>query len=104
MVNQMKTHRLLRMEIRTENDVVLCRQRARQFSEALGFPGQDQIRVATALSEIARNAYQYAGGGRVEFAVETEPRFATPRQPQQRLLILVSDEGPGIAAIDEILA
>lgn len=90
------------MEIRLEHDLVLCRQRARQLTAALGFSPQAQIRVATALSEIARNAYQYAGGGRVEFLFEREPRTAQP--PRQSLVIAVHDSGPGIAALAEILA
>lgn len=98
-----KAHRLLLMEIRQEQDVVLSRQRGRQFAEALGFPPQTQIRISTALSEIARNAFRYAGGGRVDFSVETEPRFATPAKPQQILAITVSDSGPGIENLDEIL-
>ncbi len=40
----------------------------------LGFDAQDQTRIATAVSEIARNAFQYAGGGRVEFSVEGRTR------------------------------
>jgi anti-sigma regulatory factor (Ser/Thr protein kinase) len=49
---------LLRMEIRYEHDVVLARQRARQVAAALKFDSQDQTRVATAVSEVARNAFQ----------------------------------------------
>ena len=61
---------LLTLEIRLEPDVVLARQRARQIAGLLGFPPLDQTRIATAVSEIARNAFQYAGGGKVEFLVE----------------------------------
>lgn len=87
--------KLLRMEIRYEHDVVLARQRARQVAAALKFDAQDQTRIATALSEIARNAFQYAGGGLVEFCIEKTPPSA--------LQISVSDKGPGIANIQEIL-
>ena len=66
------------MEIRLEHDVVLVRQRARQIAGLLGFESQDQTRIATAVSEIARNAFQYAGGGKVEFLVEEQ---APPRLP-----------------------
>ena len=55
---------LLTLEIRLEPDVVLARQRARQIAGLLGFAPLDQTRIATAVSEIARNAFQYAGGGR----------------------------------------
>ena len=86
---------LLRMEIRHEYDVVLVRQRARQIAAALKFDSQDQTRIATALSEVARNAFQYAGGGLVEFQIETPPRAA--------LSITVSDKGRGIENLREIL-
>src|SRR5256885_16607873 len=78
---------LLKQEIRFEQDVVLARQRARQIAALLGFDAQDQTRLATAVSEIARNAFQYAGGGRVEYLVDDSA-------PQQ-FLIRVSDGGPG---------
>ena len=64
------TFKILTLEIRYEQDVVLTRQRTRQIAELLGFNVTEQTRIATAVSEIARNAFQYAGGGRVEFGVE----------------------------------
>ena len=87
---------LLSVAMLNEHDVVSARQRARQVAGLLGLDAQDQTRVATALSEIARNAVQYGGGGRVEFAVEgsTVP---------QLLQIRVSDQGPGIRDLKEIL-
>ncbi|HEY9670618.1 MAG TPA: ATP-binding protein [Waterburya sp.] len=63
------TLKILTLEIRYEQDVVLTRQRTRQIAELLGFKVTEQTRMATAVSEIARNAFQYAGGGRVEFGV-----------------------------------
>lgn len=60
---------LLTLDVRLEPDVVLARQRARQIAGLLGFPPLDQTRIATAVSEIARNAFQYAAGGKVEFQV-----------------------------------
>ena len=88
---------LFSIPIDSEEDVVLARQRARQVSAALSFDQQDQIRIATAVSEIARNAYSYGGGGRIEFRVEGL------RAPQL-LTINVRDRGPGIKNLDEILA
>ena len=49
--------------INDEEDVVYARQRARLIAELLGFDRTDQTRISTAVSEIARNAYQYGGGG-----------------------------------------
>lgn len=64
--------KLLRMEIRYERDVVLARQRARTVAAALKFDVQAQSRLATAVSEIARNAFQYAGGGWIDFEIDDE--------------------------------
>lgn len=86
---------IITIEIRFEQDVVMTRQRARQIAELLGFDAQDQTRIATAVSEIARNAFQYAQGGRVEFRVEGESH--------QNLLICIRDKGAGIANLNSIL-
>ena len=56
---------LFHLTIADEQDVVAARQRARQTGGMLGFDTTDQTRLATAVSEIARNAFLYAGGGRV---------------------------------------
>lgn len=60
---------LLTLTIRYEQDVVLVRQRARQIAELLGFEAQDQTRIATAVSEAARDAFLSAAEGRVVFEV-----------------------------------
>src|SRR5205823_7153948 len=84
------------VRLRYEHDVVTARQRAKQIAELLGFDSQQQTRLATAVSEIARNAYTYAGGGKVEFSIEgaTAPQI---------FLIRISDNGPGIPMLDKIL-
>jgi signal transduction histidine kinase len=86
---------LLALEVHLEPDIVLARQRARQIAGLLGFSHLDQTRIATATSEIARNAVQYAGGGRVEFLVESGPKAA--------MLIRVRERGPGIRDLQAIL-
>jgi two-component sensor histidine kinase len=87
---------LLTTDIRSEKDVLLTRQRARQIAELLGFDAQDQTRVSTAVSEIARNALQYAGGGKVEFQLTLGA--------DQSLEMIVKDTGPGIADFETLLA
>jgi signal transduction histidine kinase/DNA-binding response OmpR family regulator len=79
----------------TERDVVHTRQRAREVAAQLGLDNQDQIRLATATSEIARNAFRYAENGKVTFSLELES--------PQRLAVTVSDAGSGIPNLDEIL-
>jgi signal transduction histidine kinase/CheY-like chemotaxis protein len=86
---------IVHLALLSERDVVQARQRAREVAAALGLDNQDQIRMATATSEIARNAFRYARNGRVSFAVELD----TP----QRLEVTVSDSGPGIAHLKQIL-
>ena len=51
--------------INDELDVVHARRRARLMAELLGCDRTDQMRMSTAVPEIARNAYQYGGGGGV---------------------------------------
>jgi signal transduction histidine kinase/CheY-like chemotaxis protein len=86
---------IITLPIETEGDVVAVRQRARRIAELLGFERQDQTRIATAVSEISRNAFGYAGGGRAEFALE-------PSDPQM-FAIRISDKGKGIPDLQSIL-
>jgi signal transduction histidine kinase len=81
---------LLTIALRSERDVVAARQRARQVARLLGFQVQDQTRVAIAVSEVARNAVQYASQGVLEFFLEMEAA--------QHLAVRVRDQGPGFAA------
>ena len=66
----------LSIALRGETDIVLARQRARQVAVALHMDTQDTARIAAAVSEIARNALQYGGGGRVGFAYAVEPEHS----------------------------
>ncbi len=88
---------LLTVALHYEQDVVVARQRARQIAGLVGFDAQDQTRIATAVSEIARNAFRYARGGKVEFSLEGE-------SAPQLLLAQVRDEGPGIPNLDQVLS
>jgi signal transduction histidine kinase/CheY-like chemotaxis protein len=103
---------LVTTELRFEQDLVQVRQRARQIAALLGFETQDQTRIATAVSEIARNAFEYGGGGKVEFAVATLPRtgrmspesgYHATSSVQSALVIRVQDKGKGIADLQAIL-
>jgi signal transduction histidine kinase/CheY-like chemotaxis protein len=86
---------IISIALRNERDVVQARQRARELASLLGFENQDQIRLATATSEVARNAFRYARNGKVSFFVQ--------RDSPPRVEVIVSDSGPGIANLDEIL-
>lgn len=86
---------ILTIEIRFEQDVVMTRQRVRQITELLGFDSQDRTRIATAVSEIARNAFQYAKGGKIQFWVEGES--------PQIFMVSIRDKGRGIPNLKTIL-
>jgi signal transduction histidine kinase/CheY-like chemotaxis protein len=89
--------RLLLISIGAETDIVLVRKRTRRLAELIGFEAQDQTRITTAVSEIARNAFEYAGGGQVEFGLISS-------KAPQTFVISVIDKGPGIANLPVILA
>jgi signal transduction histidine kinase len=74
------------------------RSHARQIGEAVGLDTHQQTRFTTALSEIARNAVQYAREGIVSFMVVdgADPLLST-------LVAEVSDRGPGIADLAAVL-
>lgn len=95
---------LLKVSLSLETDFLLARQRAKQIAALLGFELQDQTRVATAVSEIARNAWEYGGGGTVEFFLD--PKSTIPQLESQvsspQLRIVISDRGAGIAHLDQI--
>jgi len=87
---------IVTVPIENESDVVAVRQRAHRVADLLGFERQDQTRIATAVSELARNAYGYAGGGRAEFALDAA---TIP----QRFVVRICDSGPGIENLQLIL-
>jgi signal transduction histidine kinase len=88
--------RILTVSIRGDDDVVTVRQRARTIAATLGLDVQDQTRVSTAVSELARNVQQYAGEGQATFEIDDAP-------DGRYLLVVFSDRGPGITSVDSIL-
>ena len=81
---------LLQVVIAAETDIVQVRSRTRRLAELVGFDLQDQTRITTAVSEIARNTYEYARGGRISFRLTGETRY-------KNFEIFVRDRGPGIS-------
>jgi signal transduction histidine kinase len=80
--------------VREACDVQRVRERTRQLAALLGYDALDQVAIATAVSEIARNACEHAGGGELCCAVPGDGTCT----------IRVSDRGPGIADLPGILA
>jgi signal transduction histidine kinase/CheY-like chemotaxis protein len=88
---------LLQVVIAAETDIVQVRSRTRRLTELIGFDLQDQTRITTAVSEIARNAYEYARGGQISFRLTDEAR-------RPSIEIVVRDRGPGIPDLDAVLS
>lgn len=89
------THDQVEIELLNESDIVKARGAGRDLCRDLGFTGALQIKVATAISELARNAIQYAGTGKVTI------RSLTGRHAG--IEVVVRDPGPGIADIELIM-
>lgn len=92
----MKTIPLSSVTLHYDYDLVAARRRARQIAALTGFDEQDQTRIATVASEIARNALRYARGGKIEFSLDEGG-------DRQSLQMTVTDRGPGIANLQEVL-
>jgi signal transduction histidine kinase len=86
---------LLNLQVSSEHDVVRARQRARQIADGLRFDLQGQTKFVTAVSEIVRNAFRYAGGGQVSFALIQDGSPAVE--------VVVNDKGPGIPDLPAVL-
>ncbi|MFP4438153.1 MAG: anti-sigma regulatory factor [Chloroflexaceae bacterium] len=82
--------------IRSDLDIVIARTLARDTAKALGFGAIDQARIATAVSELARNIFLYAGTGSITVR-EVE------RQSRKGIEIVCEDQGPGIPDIDLVM-
>jgi serine/threonine-protein kinase RsbT len=84
-----------RVAITGDDGIVSARQCARETARALGFGMVDQSRIATAVSELARNVVRYATDGRGEAIIRTR------ESPEGGvgLEVVVRDDGPGIADI-----
>jgi signal transduction histidine kinase/CheY-like chemotaxis protein len=88
---------LLSLALQHEQDVVTARQRAGQIAALLGFDQSEQTRIATAVSEIVRNAFRYTGSGVVDYRVEGQTA-------PQLFEISVTDRGGGIPNLADVLA
>ena len=85
-----------RVLIAGDADIVTARSQAKALAEELGFSRTDQTVIAAAVSEIARNIVAYAGAGQVEMRAER-------RNGRWELVVVASDEGPGIVDPEQAL-
>jgi serine/threonine-protein kinase RsbT len=86
----------VRVSIDSDADLVAARAEARAMAERLGFPRPDPTLIATAISEVARNIVVHVGSGEI---------VLRPFQDTDRygLVVIASDEGPGIRDLEAAL-
>jgi serine/threonine-protein kinase RsbT len=84
------------LPLKNSNDVVLARQRVRQWAIELKFSLVDQTKLVTAASELGRNALDHGKGGTM-----TIEELANGSKTGLRLVF--EDKGPGIPDIEQAL-
>jgi len=84
-----------KIEIAGERHIVDARTRAREVCSMMGARRIVSQKVATVVSELARNIALYTPGGVIELI---------PRREPNRVLIRATDRGAGIANLVEILS
>jgi len=82
--------------IQKEWDIVSARQCGRDLAKQLGFKTVDQARIATAISELARNIYLYTNQGEISFDI-------VENAGKQGIRINAVDTGPGIEDMNKVM-
>ena len=82
--------------IKLEGDIVRARGAGRDMCRDLGLSEINQVKVATAISELARNIFHYAKTGNILLT-----RLGAPRPGIE---ILATDKGPGIPDLKLVLS
>jgi len=80
-----------------EEDIAVARQMAKQLAQEIGFSLADVTKVATAVSELARNIYRYAQTGKIMIRKRLEENGGPTIQ------VVAVDRGPGIEEVDLVL-
>lgn len=85
-----------RLTIRSDDDIVMARSTARRMAEQAGFATSDQVAMAAAVSEVARNMVQFAGSGEIVISCV----FSGGRRG---LAVVARDTGPGIPDLEQAM-
>lgn len=85
-----------RVEIREEMDIGRVRAEARRICTTMGTTSFAMQRVATIVSELARNMVLYADGGVLE--------IVPAGSGVKRVIVRAEDQGSGIRNLDEIMS
>ena len=94
--NVVENKKIEGFSIESELDIVKARQLVRNIAKQLHMGIVDQTRITTAVSELFRNMFQYAGGG--EVLVESGVHNG-----HDAVIVTCIDHGPGIADLDSAM-
>jgi len=94
---------LLHVVISTEQDVFAVRRQGRHLGAALGLAGQDQIRIAAALSEVGRRLLAALGPVVVDLVLVKEVTVAEADQKVRPVSLELRSSAQG-AAEDDVVA
>ncbi|HEV9035487.1 MAG TPA: anti-sigma regulatory factor [Puia sp.] len=79
--------------IEKEQDVILFRNRVKEFAQKIKMSLVNQTKLITAASELVRNMLKYANGGNITIEVVSRGR-------DNGIRLVFSDQGPGISDIN----
>lgn len=89
-------NRIEEIAIKSDEDVILARQRVRIQAQAMGFGVLDQTRIVTAVSELARNIVVHAKKGNVSI-------FKSKTEGKDGIKVVFEDMGPGMSDIERAM-
>jgi serine/threonine-protein kinase RsbT len=96
LIGELPARRALKLQIRSERDLADALIETRRLCQSWRVRPLTQQKIATVVSELARNIVSYTPGGSVE--------LIPIEGPKPRVLVRATDTGVGIPNIDEIMA
>jgi serine/threonine-protein kinase RsbT len=84
------------VSVQSDEDIVAARQEGRRVTAELGFNSTESTHVVTAISELARNVFLYAGTGEIVLTQLVEGA-------KRGVAVVARDDGPGIDDIRQAM-
>lgn len=88
---------MMKIEIINEDDIILARQKVRELADEMEFSVLNKTRLATAVSEIARNVFVHGGAGYMEIG-------PVEQGDDVGVSCIFQDNGPGIDNISDAMS
>lgn len=91
-----KVEKKFEINIKSDEDVILARQKVRSLANEIGFNLLDQTRIVTAVSELGRNIVVHAREGKMS-------AFKAQKEGKEGFQAIFEDCGPGIPDIERAM-